>query len=131
MCPVRWSLKNQWTAPAVPVADILRCVGIGVCVVSAAWTEKCVLFPRAECAAMMTALARIGRRHLLNSHTSQVGFVGDILFQLEERPIVPVLPCVRFRGLALSAALTDTRQVFETDASVISLRQGYDPLARP
>ena len=56
MCPVRWSLKNQRTAQAVPIADILRCVGISVCMIVASWAEQRMLFSRAECPAAMTAL---------------------------------------------------------------------------
>src|SRR3989442_7619141 len=58
MYPVRWSLKNQRTAQAVPIADILRRVGIGVCVVVAAPAEERLLLPHAEGAAPMTTLER-------------------------------------------------------------------------
>jgi hypothetical protein len=68
MCPVRWSLKNQRTAQPLPVADILWRVGIGVCVIIAARTDKAMLFPLAERSAAMTALARIRRRHFLDRY---------------------------------------------------------------
>ena len=38
-----WSLKNQRTAPAVPIADILCRVGISVCVIVTASACKGVL----------------------------------------------------------------------------------------
>jgi hypothetical protein len=128
MRPVHWSLKNQWTAHAIPVTDILCRVGISMRVVGAAWAEKRVLLPRTECATMMTTHTRIGCWHVLHHNTSYLCLVGDELLQLEERPGVPVLPCIRFGGAALSAALTDARQVFETDTRVAPLCQDHHVL---
>jgi hypothetical protein len=123
MCPVRWSLKNQRTAQAVPIADILRCVGISVCMIVASWAEQRMFFSRAECPAAMTALAGVRRRHFLNRHTGQVCLVGDEVLQLEERPVVPILSGIRFRSLPLSAPLADTREIFETDAGIAAVRK--------
>src|SRR5262245_33732970 len=111
MCPVHWSLKHQRTAQPLPVADILRRVGISVCVVVAAWANKAVSLAGPKSAAAMTTFAGIGRRHFFNRHTGEGGFVGDELLQLEARPVVAVLASIRFSGLALCAALTDARQV--------------------
>ena len=118
MCPVHWSLKRQWTAQPLPVADILCRVGISVCVVVTTSASKAMRLAMPKSPAPMTALAGIRRRNLLNRHTSQMGFVSDELFQLEEWPIVPVLPGIRFRALALTAPLADASQVFETDAGM-------------
>jgi hypothetical protein len=123
MCPVRWSLKNQRTAQAVPIADILRCVGISVCMIVASWAEQRMLFSRAECPAAVTARAGVRRRHFLNRHTGQVCLVGDDVLQLEERPVVPILSGIRFRSLPLSAPLADTREIFETDAGIAAVRK--------
>jgi hypothetical protein len=116
MCPVRWSLKNQRTAQPLPIADILRRVGISVCVVGATWADKAMLFPLAERSAAMTALARIRRWHFLDRYTGELSLIGDELFQLEARPVVTVCTRIRFGGLALAAALADIRQVFKPDA---------------
>jgi hypothetical protein len=69
MRPVRWSLKNQRTAPAVPVADILCRIGIGVCVITTARTDKAMPLACAQGATAMTTLAGIRRRDLLNHDT--------------------------------------------------------------
>jgi hypothetical protein len=61
MCPVRWSLKNQRTAHAVPIADILRRVGISVCLVVTARAGKRIFLALAERTTAVTALTRIGR----------------------------------------------------------------------
>ena len=84
-----------------------------------------MLSSRAECTAAMTALAGIRRRHFLDRHPGQVGLVDDEVLQLEERPVVAVLSGIRFRGLALSAPLADTGQIFETNAGVTPLRKRH------
>jgi hypothetical protein len=126
MCPVRWNLKNQRTAPTMPIADILCRVGISMGMVVAARTEKAALLPGAQCPAAMAALARIRHRHFLYWDTSQARFVGDELLQLEKRPVVAVLARIRFRSLALHTALADAREVFKPYASIAAVRQS-DP----
>ncbi len=123
MCPVRRSLKNQRTAPAQPIADMLRGIGIGVGMVGTAWTGKRLLLARAQRATAVTTLAGRGRRHVLHGDASELRLIGDVLFSLQERPIVPVLPCVSLRCLALSETRPDTRQVFQTDARPAALGQ--------
>jgi hypothetical protein len=123
ICPVRWSLKNQRTAPALPIANIHRGIGITVCVVATTGTYKGVLLAMPKGTAVMAAFARIGRRHLLDNDTGKCGFVGDELLQLEEWPIVPVLSSVSFCGLALPGMGADTRQVFQPNAGLTALRQ--------
>jgi hypothetical protein len=84
-----------------------------------------MLLALAKSTAAMTALARIRRRHLCNGHTNQMGFIGDEVLQLAERPIVPILSCIRFGGLALPCTGTDARQVFEGFLSQCSYEQVY------
>jgi hypothetical protein len=107
MCPVRWNLKNQRTAQPLPVVDILRRVGISVCVIVAAGAHKAVALAGPKPATAMTALAGIRCRNFFDRHTDQVGFVGDKGLQLEARPVVTVRARICFGGLELRAALTD------------------------
>src|SRR3989442_10885241 len=109
LCPVRWSLKNQQTTQPVPVADIHSRVGISVCMIGASWTHKAMALACPQRTTAMTALAGVRRRYGLDRHTCQAGFIEDELFQLEEGPVVPVLPRIYFRRLTLSATLADTR----------------------
>ena len=83
MRPVHWSLKNQWTAPAEPIADILRRVGISVCVPATPRAPVCMLLARIQLPTAVAAFRGVGRRHLLNHDTGHMGLVGDELFQLK------------------------------------------------
>lgn len=121
MCPVRWSLKNQRTAPAQPIADVLRGIGVGVCVIVAAVADKRMFLARTQRATAMTTFAGIGRWNFLHSDTSELCFIENKRFQLEERPIVPVLSRICLRRLPLSGARPDARQVFEAYASMTTL----------
>src|SRR5262249_47973406 len=123
MCPVRWSLKNQRTAQAVPIANLLRCVAISVCMIVAPGAEHGIFFPRAESPAGRPVFPGVLRRHFLNRHTGQVCLVGDEVLQLEERPVVSILSGIRFRSLPLSAPLADTREIFEMDAGIAAVRK--------
>jgi hypothetical protein len=59
MCPVHRSLKNQWTAPALPVANIHRGIGITMCMIGAARAGERMLPTRTDGTAPMAALARV------------------------------------------------------------------------
>src|SRR5262249_26140187 len=126
MCPVRWSLKNQRTAQPLPAADVLRRVGISMCVVVAAWASKAVVLAYPKSATPIAAFAGIGRRNLLDRDTSKSGLVSDELFQLKAWPVVTVCSSIRFGELALSTPLADTRQVFEAYTSVRALCESHD-----
>src|SRR5712691_10762095 len=123
MRPVHWSLKNQWTAHAVPVADILCGVGISVCLPATACAVVGMFLAWIQLSAAMAGFRGIGRWNLFYRDTSPLRLVDNELLQLIERPIVPILPCIRFRRAALLCALPDIRQIFQTDASVQTLRQ--------
>ena len=75
MCPVRWSLKNQRTAPAQPIADILRGIGIGVCMVVAALAGKRMFLARAQRATVVTTFTGVGSGHFLHRDTSKLCFL--------------------------------------------------------
>src|SRR5262245_30718399 len=99
MCPVHWGFKNQRTAHAVPIVDILCRVGISVCLIVTASTDKGGLLAIPEGPTAMAALTRVGRRYFCYGHPSEQSLVGDKVLRLEERPVVPILACKGWRLL--------------------------------
>ena len=77
MCPVYWSLKNQWTAPAIPIANIHCGIGIAVCMIVAAPTGERVFLSVADRTTLMTTLTGVGCWHLYDQDTGQLRLVGD------------------------------------------------------
>jgi hypothetical protein len=75
MCPIPWGLKNQRTAPAEPIANILRRVGISMGRSTTPYTTVDMLFTRVDLPAVMTAFRGVGRRCLLHYHPGQLSLV--------------------------------------------------------
>jgi hypothetical protein len=67
---------------------------------------------------------------MLNHHADQVGFIDDELLQLEERPIVLILPGIRFGSVTLPGTRTETRQVFKTNVRMAVLCESNDVLGK-
>lgn len=72
--------------------------------------------------AFVTGLAGVGRRHFLNRNAAQHGLVLNKLFQLVERPEVPVVPGIGPGGFPLFR-FSNTFQVFQPDAAGMAYRQ--------
>ena len=83
MCPVHQSLKNQWTAPALPVANIHRGIGITVCVIETARTGKRMFLACTDCTTSMTTLAGVRCGNFLDSDSRQLRFVLTVRLNLE------------------------------------------------
>ena len=123
--PAQPSIKNDWAAQPLPIPDIHRGIRIGVRLIPAT-AGVGVFFSRVDSAAAVTRFAGVRGRDLLYSDTGDLRFIADELLQLIERPVVTVLPCIRFRALALLRR-ANAFQIFQTDATGVSHRHGDDP----
>jgi len=74
----------------------------------------------------VAALAGISGRDFFYRNPGQSRLVAHQLLQLVKRPVIAVLPGIRFPGFVLPRRLTDTAQIFETNTSPLPFVQRHD-----